>query len=66
MSNIELYKGDCIDELKKIKSESIDAIITDPPYGLGEVKDIEALLLAWLNDNDINNAVGKNGFMGKE
>lgn len=26
--------GDCIDEMKKLDENSIDAIITDPPYGL--------------------------------
>jgi len=30
---IELFKGDCLEEMKKIKDNSIDAIITDPPYG---------------------------------
>jgi len=30
---IELIKGDCLIEMQKIPSGSIDAIITDPPYG---------------------------------
>lgn len=30
-----LLKGDCLDELKRIPDESIDAVVTDPPYGLG-------------------------------
>ena len=30
---IDLYKGDCLEIMKDIKSGSIDAIITDPPYG---------------------------------
>ena len=29
---MKLYKGDCLIEMKKIESNSIDAIITDPPY----------------------------------
>ncbi|MGP1414692.1 MAG: DNA-methyltransferase [Treponema sp.] len=28
----ELFQGDCLELLKNIESESIDAIITDPPY----------------------------------
>ena len=28
-----LCKGDCLEVMKKIESNSIDAIITDPPYG---------------------------------
>ena len=30
---IELYKGDCLEVMKTIEDNSIDAIITDPPYG---------------------------------
>ena len=30
---IKLYKGDCLEVMKTIESGSIDAIITDPPYG---------------------------------
>ena len=31
--NIDLRKGDCLEVMKTIESGSIDAIITDPPYG---------------------------------
>lgn len=31
----KIILGDCIEELKKIPDNSVDAIITDPPYGLG-------------------------------
>ena len=30
---IDLYKGDCLEVMKGIESGSVDAIITDPPYG---------------------------------
>jgi site-specific DNA-methyltransferase (adenine-specific) len=30
---IQLIKGECIEQMKEIESGSIDAIITDPPYG---------------------------------
>jgi site-specific DNA-methyltransferase (adenine-specific) len=30
---MELYKGDCLEVMKDISTGSIDAIITDPPYG---------------------------------
>jgi site-specific DNA-methyltransferase (adenine-specific) len=33
MSNIKLFKGDCLELMKNIPDRSIDAIITDPPYG---------------------------------
>ena len=33
MSEIRLIQGDCLDKMKDIPDVSIDAIITDPPYG---------------------------------
>jgi len=30
----KIIQGDCIEELKKLPENSVDAIITDPPYGL--------------------------------
>lgn len=30
-----LLKGDCLAQLTRIPAESVDAIVTDPPYGLG-------------------------------
>lgn len=35
MSNFTLYTGDCLEILKKIPSGSVDAVVTDPPYGVG-------------------------------
>lgn len=32
MQKIDLILGDCIQEMKKIRSESVDLIVTDPPY----------------------------------
>ena len=33
--NYKLYHGDCLDKLKELEDNSIDSIVTDPPYGLG-------------------------------
>ena len=33
MSKIDLRQGDCLELMKDIPDGSIDAIITDPPYG---------------------------------
>ncbi len=30
-----LIQGDCIEQMKLMKENSVDAIITDPPYGIG-------------------------------
>lgn len=29
-----IEQGDCLDLMKKVPDESVDAIVTDPPYGL--------------------------------
>ncbi len=29
-----IYQGNCLDVIKKLENNSIDAIVTDPPYGL--------------------------------
>jgi DNA modification methylase len=31
---MEIYTGDCLDVLKIMSADSVDAIVTDPPYGL--------------------------------
>ncbi len=33
----KLYLGDCLDMLKRIPDGSVDAVVTDPPYGIGYV-----------------------------
>src|SRR5690554_3004645 len=33
MKNIKLLHGDCLELMKEIPDGSVDAIITDPPYG---------------------------------
>ena len=34
---LSLYNGDCLEVMKNIESGSVDAIITDPPYGTTEL-----------------------------
>ena len=33
--HVTLYHGDCIDVMRAMPDASVDAIVTDPPYGLG-------------------------------
>ena len=35
MDEILIYQGDCLEVMKTLPSESIDSIVTDPPYELG-------------------------------
>ena len=34
-SGARLLEGDCLEVLGKLEPESVDAIVTDPPYGIG-------------------------------
>ena len=34
MSDVELFHGDCLDVMQTLEADSVDTIITDPPYGL--------------------------------
>ena len=34
-STVKLIHGDCLDVLRKMKDKSVDAVVTDPPYGIG-------------------------------
>jgi DNA modification methylase len=57
-------KGDALSQLRTLESESVHAVITDPPYGLTARLDVEELLSAWLNGETF---VGdQNGYDGAE
>lgn len=60
---VNIICADCADELKKIPDNFIDAVVTDPPYGLSKEPDIAEVMRHWINGDDYNHS-GK-GFMGK-
>jgi len=33
---VTLYRGDCLDILPTLEAGSVDAVVTDPPYGVGK------------------------------
>jgi DNA modification methylase len=39
-----LYKGDCLQEMKKIPDGSVDMVMTDPPFCLRISLDISATI----------------------
>lgn len=41
MSNIQLFNQDCIEGMQTLAGNSIDCIITDPPYDIGSMDRIE-------------------------
>lgn len=66
MSNPILLQGDCLQVLKSCPSGVFQAVVTDPPYGLGEIKDIVGFLSSWLLNRDESQYRGKKGFLGKD
>lgn len=58
----KIYHGDCIEKLKELPSNSIDSIVTDPPYDL--TKPTYGFERG-KQDNPFGRTV-KGGFMGKE
>tara|TARA_R110002012_G_scaffold3625_2_gene17036 strand:- start:11 stop:754 length:744 start_codon:yes stop_codon:yes gene_type:complete len=57
---MKLYKGDCLEEMKKIESNSVDAVICDLPYGTTQNKwdTIIPFDLLW---SELNRVVKING-----
>jgi DNA modification methylase len=64
MTTFNLLQGDALEKLKELPNNSIDSIVTDPPYGLSKQPDMMEVLQHWLNGDDYKHN-GK-GFMGKE
>ena len=64
--NYKIFNDDCLEILKTIEDNSVDSIITDPPYGLSNHKteDVIKCLSAWISGEPYR--PNKKGFMGKE
>lgn len=58
-----VFHADCHAVARAIGDETFDGILTDPPYGLGELRDPAGLVRAWLEDRDGLEATGGRGFM---
>lgn len=58
-----ILKGDCLDRLKELPDNSIDSVVTDPPYGLSKEPDIVEVLTKWMSGEPYDH--GHGGFMGK-
>jgi DNA modification methylase len=35
--DVTLYCGDCLEVMAELEANSVDAVITDPPYGIGDI-----------------------------
>lgn len=51
MSIVNLYNDNCIEAMKKIEDDSIDLIVTDPPYNLGNFMKDRDTNLKKMRDN---------------
>jgi DNA modification methylase len=58
-----IHHGDMLDALPSIPENTVDAVVCDAPYGLGEHPDVVKLLTAWLADVDAK--TNSRGFMGR-
>jgi site-specific DNA-methyltransferase (adenine-specific) len=63
-NNMKILHGNNIELLKSIPDNSIDAVVTDPPYGLGKEPNAELLMQDWIEKGYYE--VKGSGFMGKE
>ena len=60
----KVYLGNNLDVLKTFPDNSIDSVVTDPPYGLGKEPNANEVLQSWITKG-YHEIKGK-GFMGKE
>jgi site-specific DNA-methyltransferase (adenine-specific) len=60
----KVFNGNNIDLLKDYPDNYFDAVVTDPPYGLGKEPNAEALMKDWI-EHGYHEILGS-GFMGKE
>ena len=59
-----VLNGNNIDLLKNYPDNYFDAVVTDPPYGLGKEPNAEALMKDWIEKG--YHEISGTGFMGKE
>ena len=62
---MNIIHGDCLEELKKLDDNSIDAVVCDPPYGLSNTKpqQVADVLKAWVAGDAEAAPTTKGGFM---
>lgn len=65
MHKYTLLEGDSLDALKSLPDDSIEAVVTDPPYGLGQTTpaQVAECMLAW--SQGLTWTPKGSGFMGK-
>lgn len=66
MSTVTLTHADCLDALRELPANSVDSVVTDPPYGLAALPAaaVTETLTAWASGDREFMPSGR-GFMGK-
>lgn len=48
--NIQLHLGDCLEVMRSMPDKSVDAVITDPPYGINKAEWDDRFPTEWYQD----------------
>ena len=68
MTSIDIRHGDCLEVLRSLDDNSVDSVVTDPPYGLSNTKPAQVadVLAAWVTGDTEAVPAKKGGFMGAD
>ena len=68
MTEVDIRHGDCLTVLRNLPDNSVDSIVTDPPYGLSNTKpqQVADVLAAWVTGDTEAVPAKRGGFMGKD
>lgn len=68
MIEVDIRHGDCLEALRDLPDNSVDSVVTDPPYGLSNTKpqQVADVLAAWVTGETEAVPAKKGGFMGKD
>jgi DNA modification methylase len=58
-----VVQGDCLEKLKELEDNSVDSVVTDPPYGLSKEPDVAEVMRHWIAGDKYEHT--SKGFMGK-
>ncbi|WP_202616773.1 DNA-methyltransferase [Corynebacterium neomassiliense] len=66
--SVDLRHGDCLTVLRDLPDNSVDSVVTDPPYGLSNTKPAQVadVLAAWVTGDTEAVPAKRGGFMGKD
>ena len=68
LNSVDIRHGDCLEVLRGLPDNSVDSVITDPPYGLSNTKPAQVadVLAAWVTGETEAVPAKRGGFMGKD